>query len=444
MALRADLVAERAREVERAALRWQRRCLQRGERSQQRRACRERERALHRVPRRVDKHPRDLGARGRRTVRDVAEHGGEVDRLPGGDARGAEQLPEIQRLARAQRRRRGGPLRAAHQMGEVHRLAGGEVRRAAHADVRRALHLALDAREDVVGDQVLVDVGVDVCDPRRDVRLECGQERALDGEVAGDLGAGAVQRLEHRLGRERVGSVVLDRLDGKQVAEAGADADQLVRVDAVRRLAGEIVDHQVLLHRRVVDERELLDLDLVLRATDRVARGDPLLEDLDEVAVEGGLDLRAMPSDLRHRLEEDLLLGARGGGVGGDEEVVLDLVESVGEDAAQLGARELAALTDQRLALRRGTGADVSGRAGGPHGRLHTQTPAETAPRVGGVAPQARPTARRATARMQFLLERLHPGAPAGDADRWTGAACVVLFDGSTMPYRLCWRHERA
>jgi hypothetical protein len=138
-------------------------------------------------------------------------------------------------------------------------------------------------------------------------------------------------------------------------------------------LAREIADHEILLHRRVVDERELLDAHLVLRERRRAPRRHAPLEDLDEVAVEGGLDLGAVLLDLRHRLEEDLLLGARGRGFGEAEQIVLDLVERVGEDAAQLGTRQLAALAEERLALRRRTGAGVGGDAGAAHGRVHTR-----------------------------------------------------------------------
>jgi hypothetical protein len=153
--------------------------------------------------------------------------------------------------------------------------------------------------------------------------------------------------------------------------EARADAEELIRVDAVRGLAREIADHEILFHRRVVDERELLDPHLVLRERRRAPRRHAPLEDLDEVAVEGGLDLGAVLLDLRHRLEQDLLLGARGRGFGEAEQIVLDLVERVGEDAAQLGTRQLAALAEERLALRHRTSAGVGGDAGAARGRFH-------------------------------------------------------------------------
>ena len=296
-------------------------------------------------------------------------------------------------------------------------------------------------------DQVLVHVGVDAGDSCCDIGLERAQQRAFDGEVPGNLRAGELERLEHRFGAQRVGAIVLDLIAREQMTEARANAEKLLGIDSVPGLPREVVDDHLLFDRRVVDERQLVEAGLARPAGDgRSADRNPAVVDLDEVAVECGGDLAAVALHLRHRLEQHLLLGARGRSLGGGEEIVLHFVERLGDDVTELRAGHVPALAEQRLALRRLAGAAVHGRYDRPHGRFHDKSLLEPH-RAPASEDRSRESSRGSTSRWSSSgseIERLYPGVPAEDA-KPPARCCLCCYSWcGDYATAVCRRHARS
>ncbi len=235
---------------------------------------------------------------------------------------------------RGRRRRRLIPLRRAGRRGRGDGLAVG----------------GAQAGQDVPAHHLGVEVGIHRLQGLRDVLLDLLEQHQLQLHAALELVAGALQRIADGLRADRV-FLVLQLLLAEQHGDALAEERQLalVLLAQPRRqvLQGDALGEIVLLDQAQLLRRCGQRLHCAIHLAAHL-----VVEDIDEMAGEGGLDLRPAGLGLAAHLEIEVLHLAVVARLGHPEQLFLDVVQHPAQGAGQALHGQFAAIVEHAARFR--------------------------------------------------------------------------------------------